>query len=122
MIVVAQDVSGIRVAALELLEHSLNASAVERQIASVAPDDLIQIAKLTPKQTMAEGYYEWAEYIFWLRNRMNAGVRFESLRADEVEGLSAIALAIEDFERRNPRCGNCGERGHTPKFCPKRAN
>lgn len=120
MIVVAQDGPGIRKAALELLERSLNAKATERQLASVAADDLEQIAKIAPLGALPEGYYDWAEYLFWLRNKMNAGVRFE-LKADEAEGLTAIALAAQDFELKHPRCGMCGNRGHSPRFCPQRS-
>lgn len=119
MIVVAQDGAGIRRAALEMLEHALSARAVERQLSNVDADDFLQIEKIVPRRTLPDGYYDWAAYLFFLRRKMNDGIQYE-LKADEAEGLTAISLAVQDFEAKFPRCANCGERGHSPKFCPRR--
>jgi NADH pyrophosphatase NudC (nudix superfamily) len=118
MIVVSQDVEGIRAAALEIFEHSLSMERIERQLSRLEPDDP-QREKLLPVRKLSEGYYDWAMYLLWLRNKLAAGIAFSEITADEAEGISAIALAIQDFDRQHPFCGHCGERGFRGmRACP----
>ena len=119
MILVSQDVEGIRMAALEIFEESMNSADLERRLSRLGPDDP-QVLKLLPQRDLADGYYDWALYLLWLKSKMNAGVEFEMLYADEAEGLSALSLAMQDFEKKHPRCACCGERGHSARLCPQR--
>lgn len=109
---------GVRIAALEIFEESLNSERLQRQISRLKPDDQ-QILKLLPTRKLADGYYDWACYLLWLRNKMGAGVKFAEIFADEAEGLSAISLAMQDFEREHPHCPACGQRGYKGmRRCP----
>lgn len=118
MILVAQDVEGIRAAALEIFEQSIGTERLERQLSRLPSDDP-QREKLLPASKLSEGYYDWVLYLLWLRNKLAAGIEFKEIMADEAEGLTAIALALQDFEREHPRCCHCGERGFRGmRVCP----
>jgi hypothetical protein len=92
---VARDYDGIERAAGELLaEMFLNSRA---------------------KRRMADGYYPWVTYLQWLHNRMELG-KLE-LRADEMEGIAAVERARAEFQRKNPRCPQCGQ--HNSGFMSK---
>jgi len=105
-------------AALEILKESLNNERLQRQLSRIEPDDP-QMLKLLPARKLADGYYDWVMYLLWLRNKMSAGVEFGEVFADEAEGITAIALATQDFERDHPQCPACGERGYRGmRRCP----
>jgi hypothetical protein len=110
MIVVAQDVEGLRQAALEIFVQTMENDALERRLGSIAPDDMAQIEKLLPSKTVAPGYYEQALYLLWLEGKMNAGIQFKDIAADEAEGLTALQRARQQFNHDHPPCPHCGTR------------
>jgi hypothetical protein len=121
--IVTQHMNGIRQAALELMVESLGADDLARQIESImSGDDLmayaVSIAKTVPVRTMADGFYDYAAYLFWIRSMIDADVDITIL-AEEAEGLRALAAAQHEFERDHPACPQCGERqsSRTPIKC-----
>ncbi len=107
MILVSQDAEGIRMAALEVFELSLQSKSIERRIQNIRPDDLEQIVKIIPERKLSPGYYEFLMYLLWLEGQMEAGCNF-ALNADEADGLRAVQQARHEFDREHPACGNCG--------------
>jgi hypothetical protein len=114
---------GIRQAALELLEESLGADDLARQIENLsAEEDLmtyaVALAKTVPVRSVAAGFYDYAAYLFWIRSMIDADVELTIL-AEEAEGLRALAIAQREFERDHPACPQCGARqsSSTPIRC-----
>lgn len=112
--IVTQDINGIRQAALELMVESLGADDLARQIESIMSDDdlmayAVSLAKTVPVRTVADGFYDYAAYLFWIRSMIDADVELTIL-AEEAEGLRALAAAQQEFERDHPPCSQCGER------------
>ncbi|MFL6310578.1 MAG: hypothetical protein ACJ71W_00605 [Terriglobales bacterium] len=121
--IVTQDMNGIRRAALELMVESLGADDLARQIESImSGDDLmayaVSLAKTVPVRTVAEGFYDYAAYLFWIRSMIDADVDITVL-AEEAEGLRALASAQQQFERDHPACPQCGAQQYstTPIKC-----
>jgi hypothetical protein len=107
VIVVSQDVEGVRMAALELLENSLDSEKNQRRLDAISPDDFDQMRKLVPASKLSPGYHDWAIYLFWLERHVGS---IADLRADEADGLSAIQRARQQFEQDHPPCPGCGTR------------
>jgi len=121
--IVTQNTEGIRQAALELMEESLGADDLARQIESLsAEEDLmayaVSLAKTVPVRSVASGFYDYAAYLFWIRSMIDADVELTIL-AEEAEGLRALAAAQQEFERDHPACPQCGARqqSSTPIRC-----
>jgi hypothetical protein len=121
-LIVTTDIPGIRQAALELLVESLREEDVERQLDSLREQDAAPeiLAKLAPRRTLADAYYEYAAYILWLRGKRADGIDIEVL-ADEAEGLSTIEDALREYDRAHPCCPRCGFRQYsaTTMLCRK---
>lgn len=117
---VTQNFDAVRQAALELMKESLKAEDIERQIENLLLHDAGEsdLAKIVPVRTMADGFYDFATYILWLRGMIDADVEI-SVLADEAEGLRAIEAARQEFERDHPECPQCGRRqdSSTPIRC-----
>jgi hypothetical protein len=109
---VERDHEGIRQAALEMLEESLDAEGRER-IEKVAQqsDDPERILAASRKRTLPAGYYMWLEYIGELEKQLSAGVAISEsdLPAADVAGLLALKSAREEFGRNHPPCRGCGK-------------
>jgi len=121
-LIVTADIPGTRQAALELLVESLHQEDVERQISSLREQDAEPdvLAKLAPKRTLADAYYEYARYLLWLRGKRADGIEIEVL-ADEAEGLGAIEDALREYDRAHPGCPRCAARQYSasPMLCRK---
>ncbi len=101
MILVSQDVTGLRSAMAELLE---------RDLMQPPPEDLVREEdqeKIEPF-LHSPGYYARLEYLLELEEMVAAGVKVD-LYADEVAGLAAIRRARAEFSKEHPRCEACGE-------------
>lgn len=111
---VTQYMDGVRQAALELMEESLGAEDVERQLDNLSAQDadVSAIVKVLPVRTMADGFYDFASYILWIRSMIGSNVEMQ-LKADEAEGLCAIESAWNEFERDHPSCPQCGKRQYS---------
>jgi hypothetical protein len=110
VIIVSQDIEGVRMAALELLEDSLESEKNRKRLDSIAPDDLDQMRKLVPTSKLSPGYQNWALYLFWIERHIGSGISFADLRADESDGLTALQSARQQFEYQHPPCPGCGVR------------
>jgi NADH pyrophosphatase NudC (nudix superfamily) len=115
--IVTQHMNGIRQAALELMVESLGADDTARQIESIMADDdlmayAVSLAKTVPVRTVADGFYDYAAYLFWIRSMIDADVELTVL-AEEAEGLRALAVAQQEFERDHPGCPQCGARQYS---------
>lgn len=111
---VTQDMNGVRQAALEMMNESLRADDLARQIQGLMSDDdlaayAVSLAKTVPVRSVASGFYDYAAYLFWMRSMIDANVEITVL-ADEAEGLRAIEAARQEFERDHPACPQCGAR------------
>jgi ribosomal protein L40E len=102
-VTVSRDYEGQKLAAIEMFKESL-VNTQRRQTG--------------PARSMADGYYTRVEYLFWLRSRL--ALTTMPLRADELEGLAALAEAQAIFERDHPQCGRCHARNW--KFAMKCRN
>lgn len=109
--IVTQCMDGVRQAALELMVESLGAADVERRLDDLCAQDADEdtLAKVIPVWTMADGFYDFASYILWMRSMIDSGVEM-SVLADEAEGMRAVHAAIQEFERDHPPCPQCGKR------------
>lgn len=107
MIVVRHDYTGLRQAALELLEAEFTQEDLERRAKNIDASDLAQFEKLVPRRTLSPGYYEHVSYLVWLKKMQDAGAGL-ALTADEVEGLASVKSAYSEFERKHPPCPHCG--------------
>ena len=120
--IVTQYIEGVRQAVLELMVESLGAEDVERQLDNLRAQDADEstLAKVVPVRTMAEGFYDFAAYLMWMRGKIDAGVGI-SILADEADGLSAFEAARQEFERGHPPCPQCSARQYsaTAMFCRK---
>ena len=113
--IVTQDINAVREAAVELMKESLKEGDIERQIENVllhGGAEESTLAKLMPVRTVADGFYNFATYLMWLRGMMDSGVEIV-LTADEAEGLCAIEAARQEFERDHPACPQCGLRQYS---------
>jgi len=113
-VIVTQSMDGIRQAALELMEESLGAEDVERQLDNLCAQDADEatLEKVIPVRTMADGFYEFASYLLWVRGILDANVEM-SITADDAEGLRALEAARQQFERDHPACPQCGTRQYS---------
>lgn len=114
MIAVAQDADGLRVAALELMEETLDASQREaiEDLAELAEDPGQLLEAAEPKRTLSPGYYMWLGYIAeTIAAPLEAGIAFRDadLGADEFMGLTILSEARAKFRRMHPPCGGCGK-------------
>jgi len=113
VITVAQDVEGIRKAALELFDESLREKDIGRMIENaVHAEDLNLLERVVPKPSVARGYREWVIYLIWLKGKIDTGVKFD-LFADEAEGLTTLMSARHEFESEHPCCFKCGARQYS---------
>ncbi len=113
MILVSQDVEGVRQAALELFKASLHEKDMDRVIANASQaDDLGVLERVVREERLSPGYREWAEYLIWLKGKLDAGVTLE-LTADEAEGITAVVSARQQFESEHPQCAKCGTRQYS---------
>jgi hypothetical protein len=110
VIVPAQDVEGLRQAALEMFVQTMENEELEGRLRSSAPDDLAQMEKLLPNKTLAPGYYEQVLYLLWFEDKLNAGITFSEISADEAEGMAALQRARQQFQQEHPQCPHCGTR------------
>ena len=110
---VASDFSGLKRAALEMLEEVREGprrERIERLAQSAAnPEEIIEGSGV--HRSLAEGFYGRVAYLFDLESFMGLGVepRFD-LDMTEVRGLLAIASARAEFDRLHPQCRGCGVR------------
>jgi|SRR3954468_11996050 hypothetical protein len=94
VIQVAKDRDGVQAAALEMMVESLS--------------------KTPPKRKLSDGYYKMAEYLFWLEGTKE--ITQVAFTADEVNGLSALAQARQEFRATHPGCPRCGAANHFASF------
>ena len=110
---VTQDIDGVQQAALELMVESLKEADVDRQVSNLGEDATPeQLAKLMPRRTLADAYYDYASYLLWIRGKLEAGVELEIL-ADEADGLTAVAAAWQEYEHSHPACPRCRTRQYS---------
>jgi|GEM_PF-1042998 hypothetical protein len=114
LIAVTSDAEGLRQAAIELMEESLDAPERERieRLAKTAANGERLLESLPQRRTLSPGYYLWlASVIETVVEPMEAGVSFHSsdLDADEMTTLRAIREARSEFRRMHPPCKGCGK-------------
>ena len=123
MILVQQDVEGLRLAAREMFDYTLIERDIDRQVDNLLKADPETnpelIAKLMPRSQVAIGYQEWIVYLLWLEDKLNAGIEFSNMTADEAEGLAMLRRVRAEWQQEHPACGHCGERvrSRTQKRC-----
>lgn len=110
---VASDFSGLKQAAVELLEELRDApkrERIERLARSAAnPEEII--GEGGAHRSLAEGFYRRVGYLFDLESFMGLGGKIDfDLDMTEVRGLLAIASARAEFDRLHPPCRGCGVR------------
>ncbi len=113
MIAVAQDPEGLRMAALELLEESLNAAerARNERFAEIAVNSEAML-RMPDARTLSPGYYMWLGYVMEeIAQPLEAGIAFHhaDLTAEEVMTLAIIGEARMKFQRLHPPCNGCGK-------------
>jgi hypothetical protein len=107
-------------AAVQMLENSMDDVGRERRLRSIAPDDLVQAENLAPKASFSPGYQDRVLYLLWLHEKMNVGIGFSNITADEADGIAAVLRGRQQFEAEHPRCPGCGYRMKFTKMkrCP----
>jgi hypothetical protein len=124
MIAVSQDAEGLRMAAFELMEDSLDAAQREanERLAEHAANPEQVLAAAEPKRTLSPGYYLWLGYVAEaIAEPLEAGIAFRDadLGADEIMTLTILAEARAKFRRMHPPCRGCGKplRNEWDKAC-----
>jgi hypothetical protein len=115
-VIVSRDTESIRQAALELMVESLKREDTERQLGALHDQDAgpEMLLKIVPARKLANGFYDYAAYLMWLRGMIEADVKLPIL-ADEAEGLVAIRVARQEYEQAHPACPGCGARQYSTK-------
>lgn len=104
MISVSEDCEGLKIAALELIEESLDAPERKR---SANPEEML--ARRRSKYKLADGYYIWLIYVMEeVETKLERGVRELQLDADELMALQVLSEARLEFWRLHPPCPGCG--------------
>jgi len=121
VIAVPHDAEGLRQAALELLEESLESEERERieRLAEGAANAEAMRASLRAKRTLSPGYYIWLGFLLEeIEQPMSAGLSFRAadLDAEEMAGLRALHEARSDFRKAHPPCRVCGRPLHDSGF------
>lgn len=117
MVVVARDARGVEQAAYELLKTPYLRERAEklRRLAEGTANAERVLAQIDDEQSLADGYYVRAYYLFWLDSTLEYSPAAPGeLLADDVEGLRVIASARARFQREFascPRCQKWNERG-----------
>lgn len=114
MILVAQDAAGLRQAALELMEESLDAPERERmeQLAQNAQNAEAVRDSVKSRRTLSPGYYLWLDFIASeIAAPLEAGITFRAVDLDceELLGLNALREAKAEFRTLHPPCRRCGQ-------------
>lgn len=123
MIQIAQDVEGLRLAAMEMFDYTLKERDINRQVKNLLQADPYASAevlgKLVPQSEVSPGYHDWVGYLFWMEDKLATGIEFKDITADEAEGLAMLRRARAEWQSEHPACGNCGERvrSRTQKRC-----
>ncbi len=110
---VAKDFSGLKQAALELLEEARSAPERERveRLAQGAPNSNEILQASGSKRSLAEGYYARVAYLFELAAFLDMGVQLRfDLDMTELRGMLSVAAARAEFDRAHPPCRGCGVR------------
>ena len=110
---VASDFSGLKQAALELMEEARSAPARKRleELArgSANPEEILQ--KIGSNRSLAEGYYARVGYLMELESFLGMGIQLRfDLDMTELRGMLSFAAARAEFDRAHPRCRGCGAR------------
>ncbi|MGB8887113.1 MAG: hypothetical protein WCC87_10350 [Candidatus Korobacteraceae bacterium] len=111
----ARDEVGLKQALLDLFEESLAWSRLQSSLEK--GDERSRESKLRslPERKLSPGFYRLGEYLLWLERRIQAAgplLRLcggESIAGFEAEGLCVLSQARNEFERKHPPCGRCGE-------------
>jgi hypothetical protein len=110
---VAKDFSGLRQAALELMEEARSAPERERleRLAqqSINTNEILQAC--AGKRSLADGYYARVGYLIELESFLSMGLQLSfDLDMAELRGMQSIAAARAEFDRAHPPCKGCGVR------------
>jgi hypothetical protein len=110
---VAKDFSGLRQAALELMEEARSAPERERleRLARGAANSEEILQVMGRNRSLAEGYYARVGYLMELESFLSMGVQLRfDLDMAELRGMQSIAAARAEFDRGHPTCKGCGVR------------
>jgi hypothetical protein len=113
MISVAQDGEGLKLAALELLEESMDAPERARmeKLAATAANAQAILDSIPNRRTLSRGSYAWVTSIMeCVVQPMESGVAFRlsDLDCEEMIAIRAIQEARAEFRRLHPPCRRCG--------------
>lgn len=117
---IARDCEGIEQAIGHLLEEGFAFARVRSSIDSAEEDNQDRMIGSLPVRELSPGYYKLGEYLLWLDDviQTKAAVVGVGMKAFEVEGLRALRVARNEFERRHPQCSSCGARQDS-QFAPQ---
>src|SRR5260370_32177302 len=109
----AKDFSGLKQAALELMEEARSAPERERieKLAQMSADPGEILRACGGKRSLAEGYYARVGYLMELQSFLSMGVQLSfALDVPELRGMQSIAGARAEFDRAHPPCKGSGGR------------
>src|SRR5258708_6692750 len=112
MICVAQDGEGLRIAALELLEESMDAPERARleKLAETAANSEAVRNSIPVRRTLSRGYYAWLTLMMeCVIQPMESGVAFRlsDLDNEEMIAIRAVQEARAEFRTLHPPCRRC---------------
>lgn len=110
---VCQDGEGLRIAAAEMFEESLDAEQREKteRLAEKSSDPELVMRALPSTRTLSPGYYLWLVYcIETIEQPMEDGITIggTELDADEMLALHILRRARAEFRSNHPPCAACG--------------
>jgi hypothetical protein len=116
---VESDYENVRVAVGELLEEFYRAdvgASFEEAVAHAANADALRDAAVS--RSLSPGYYEWAQYLFYLDRFRVAGVQFtfRDLAEEDLLGMAIVNEERRKFSQSHPPCPACGTLNEAARF------
>ena len=120
MIDVAQDAEGLRRAAVEKMQETLDESqhnrdgTSEKRLEEGSPrvhfSPTFRLRMTESRRTLSPGYYDWLRYVAEAVDRqLQAGVAFADVHvdADELLAFNVLGEACAEFVKKHPPCRTC---------------
>ncbi len=110
---ISSDVGGLRIAAAEMFEESLDAGQREKneRVAAMSSDPELVLRAAPSTRTLTPGYYLWLVYVIetiWEPMEDGISISASELDADEIQTLHILRQARAEFQRKHPPCNGCG--------------
>jgi hypothetical protein len=105
----ARDEAGLKQALMELFEESLASARMASSLETSDEWNRERMLSSLPQRKLSPGFYRFGGYLLWLERGIQVGAPIDGMTSFEATGLRALSEARNEFERKHPPCGRCGE-------------